>query len=145
MFGSSRRVVIATVAHVSGLGIIIALVVRLIIGLIAGIVAEEAAPARIVMRRRTIAAAANVPETGVAGEISAAVIATAVPRRCGGVRPAARVVIVARETVVAAHHGAYPLEQHGAADHARHGRSSGAKKRAAAASHRGRAHRTSAL
>src|SRR5260221_508561 len=140
MFGSSRRVGVAAVAHVAGIEIIIALVVRRI----AGVVTEEAAPARIVRRRRSIAAA-DVADTGVAGEIAAAVIATAIPRRCGGVRHAARMIVIARETVVAAHHGADAVEQHGPADDARHRRGSGAEKRAAAASRWGGANRISAL
>src|SRR5262249_26353797 len=83
---------------------------------------------------------ADAAEPRTAGEIAAAMIPPATPRRCGMRQPAS----IAGETVVAAHHGADAVEQHGPAHDTGHGRGSRAKKRAASAA-RGGAHGISAL
>ena len=72
--------------------------------------------------------AADVVETCIVGEIAARVIAAAaVPRRRRGVRHPARMVRIAREAMMAAHHGADAVEHHRPADDTRYGRGSRAK------------------
>src|SRR5215468_578627 len=129
----SGRIEIATVARIPSIDIIVGLITRLIVG----IAAEEAAAARIIIGCRP-AAVTNVFKPRITCQIAATAIA--VQWRCGMRRAGAYAVIISRKALVAAHHRADAVEQHGPADHTRNRCGRGTEKRPPATTRHG-AHR----